>query len=381
VLLDVEQRLAARLKQLNVHVDSPDGDTILLRSVPISTSFFNKARTNLLIKRAREGMPYLVCVDEDLEYIGGQQLIARAFAGARRQQGWRAITFTHRREARLQDVIEQALAAIGFDGQEPKLVLTSGSVEDSRPARLLDAFSRQLGAGDEPTIGRQDEIEQVVSCLLQWRVQMPLIVGESGVGKSNLLQAAARRLCSHRPNFKVLVVAVSELMAGTLFDCDRENVLIELLKEAVEQKDTIVALENLEYALVNVPRGHLLLSQAIDRGARLIGTTLTQHAPLFEVAPLAIRVQRSELPEMTFSEVTEVLESVRDRISKHHQVSIPESLLEAVIETSADLDGRMPAKAIALLDRASARASLLNATELSSFELFTAATQCERVEL
>lgn len=67
-VITVERELEKKLKQLRVHIEAPDGDTVMPRNVPTSDRYFNRPRTNLLIKRPREGMPYLICVDEDLEY-------------------------------------------------------------------------------------------------------------------------------------------------------------------------------------------------------------------------------------------------------------------------------------------------------------------------
>jgi ATP-dependent Clp protease ATP-binding subunit ClpA len=164
-------------------------------------------------------------------------------------------------------------------------------------------------------------------------------------------------------------------MAGTLFDSERESLLIALLKDVEEQPETVVVLEHLEMALMGVPRGHLLVGQALDRGARLIGTTLPSHVSRFEIAPLPRRLQVTELTEMSLSETAEVLSMLRDRIAEHHQIGIDESLLSAVLDTALSLTGHFPAKAISLLDGAAARAVLAGEIELSLFDIYTAAAR------
>jgi hypothetical protein len=78
----LEPALKAHLKQLKVRVDKPDDDTLLLRNVPADSRWFNKAQTSVLVKRPRAGLPYLVCVDEDLEYLGPDRQLARVFTAA-----------------------------------------------------------------------------------------------------------------------------------------------------------------------------------------------------------------------------------------------------------------------------------------------------------
>src|ERR1017187_8850507 len=88
----LEPGLKARLRQLKVRLDNPDEDTFLLRNVPADARCFSKPRTSVLVKRPRAGLPFLVCVDEDLDYVGPDRDLARAFAAADCQQGWRIVS-------------------------------------------------------------------------------------------------------------------------------------------------------------------------------------------------------------------------------------------------------------------------------------------------
>jgi len=379
-LLVVEQELEEKLKQLRVRVDVPDGDTVLLRNVPANDRFFNKSRTNILIKRPRAGMPYLICVDEDLDYTGIDSALARAFVAGQKQQGWRVLFVGHRLQSDIRELIEEALDALGFDGREPELRLPATTDEAAISGKILGSFARavSIDAADEPTIGRTERIEDVVSSLLQWQVRLPLIVAESGVGKTNLIHAVARRLKLCRP-WRVLSVDLSAVMAGTLFDSERESLLTALLNDVKDQPETVVVLEHLEMGIVGVPRGHLLLAQALDRGARLIGTTLPGYLAKFAIEPLTRRLQITELLETSLSETAEVLAALRDRIACHHQIAIDEALLAQVIETGIPLTGHFPAKAISLLDAAAGRAVLAGEEGLSMFDVHAAADRFREI--
>jgi len=380
-VITVERELEKKLKQFRVHIDAPDGDTMLLRNVPTGEGYFNKPRTNLLIKRPRKGMPYLICVDEDLEYSGSDQEVTRAFVGGHCQQGWRVLVLGSQAGSDIQAVIEQALNAVGFDGVNPELKAALPENVSAQPGKLLSSFATEISTGaiesDEPAIGREKYKEEVVSSLLQWQVRLPLIVGESGVGKTNLARGAARKLKALRPGFSIVAVDLGLVMSGTLFDSERENLLIVLLREVVDQPDLVVLMEHLEMALIGVPRGRLLLAQALDRGAKLIGTTLPAHQSIFSIEPLSRRVHFIALPEMGLNETAEVLSAIRSRIAGHHQIAMSESILEAIIERSLSLEGRLPAKAILLADAAAARAALSNEPELNLFDLHAAAARLQ----
>ncbi|HEY7543531.1 MAG TPA: AAA family ATPase [Blastocatellia bacterium] len=371
-MIELEKTLEKKLRELRVKVETPDGDTVLMRDVPVSEAFFNKPRTNLLIKRPREGMPYVVCVDEDLRYTGSDPSLARAFAGASAEQGWRALYV----RADLHDyrrAIAEALVALGFDGRAPCLLTPQATKEETKESLLAifgNDLSRETG---EPTVGREEQAEFAVSCVIAWQRRLALIVGESGVGKTNLLYEVARRLRASRNRFRVISVDMGIMFAGTLFDSERENLLSKLLDEATEDSRTVVALEHIDLAVSIAPQGAMLLARAIDRGARLIGTALPALASRLETATLARRLQVIELGELSLSESEKVIMSVKDSIALHHGVETEDDVAREAVDFSLGLAGRLPAKAIALLDAAAGMASIAGERELSSHYLRDAA--------
>ena len=373
-MIELGQSLAKRLKELRVRVDAPDGDTLFLRNVPANEERFNKSRTNLLIKRPHAGQPFIVCVDEDLEYTGTDSALMRAFTAAHRQQGWRVIYLAGEPSGDCQQVIENALGVVGFDGHEPVMepVVSTAPADDE--ARLLASFATDISslAGDEtvePTIGRDEKIEEVVTSLSQWKPRLAVILGASGVGKTNLLYAVARKLSQRGSPLRLLAVDLGVLMAGTLFDSERENLLAGVLKEAsLSDPPVVLALEHLELALVGVPRGQWLLAQALDQGLKMIGTLL--NASLLELTPLARRMQLVELAEPWPEEIDVVLLSHRDQIAQHHQVRIDDAVVRAANENARWLAGAMPATAITLLDIAAAKAAGAGKDEVTFSDIY-----------
>jgi ATP-dependent Clp protease ATP-binding subunit ClpA len=374
-MLELEHDLEKRLKQSRVRIDTANADTLFLRNVPAHKDCFNKPRTNLLIKRPCAGLPFLVCVDEDLEYTGTDNRVLRAFSGAHRQQGWRVIYLEQATQEDARAAVNNALRVLGFDGEEP--VLESREVEraqmDVQPGRLLTSFGIDItarvseGVG-EPTIGREDKIAEVTGALLQWQTRLPVVKGKSGVGKTNLLYGVARRLKELRPTLSVVAVDLGTLMAGTLFESERENLLYALLGEAATATDLVLVLEHLELALHGESRGPLLLAQALEQGLKLVGTVLD--ARLLEPEPLARRTQVVELTEPWPEELTEMLLALRERIAQHHRVRIDEEIVQAAIAHAQSLAGCMPAKVITPLDAAAVKASLAGSAKVSLQELY-----------
>ncbi len=386
-MVKLDRSLRAELKRHRVGIETPDGDTVILRQVPVNAEFFNKPRTNLLIKRIREGAPFLVCIDEDLKYSGPDAVVARTFLGGFRQKGWRALVFEQDFQSDFQTVIERALSALGSRGEVPVIETGGGTVEQpQRRPSLLARFgidlSQQVQEGNlQSTVHREREIEDVASCMIRWsEVRMALIAGLSGVGKSNLLGGVARKLAECRPELELISVDLSGLFAGALFDAERENLLSGLLDELAESAKTIVALERLGLALRSVPKGLLLLTQALDRGARLIGTTLPDYLPSLIRAPLERRVQVVVLAEPAGGESLDMVMAARERMESHYDFLIDKDLARAAVAASERLPGHLPAKAIALLDAAAARAALAGADAIGLDDIYFAASRSSRAQ-
>jgi ATP-dependent Clp protease ATP-binding subunit ClpA len=215
-------------------------------------------------------------------------------------------------------------------------------------------------------------MEQVAACTLSWQGRLPLVLGDAGTGKSNLLQGVAR-LLAHRGR-EILAVNMGAVMAGTLFESEREALLRALLREAHEL-DSVLAMEQAEWALMGVPRGLVLLREALDHGVRMIATTTSEHASRFNAHPLASRLEAVRLKELCPSDTRRILEQLRPSIAGHHRVEIAADVEHEAVERSRPMQGALPGKAVKLLDAAAARASLSGSSVVSVMDIYIAASR------
>ena len=365
----LESSLRETLKRLRIPFETPDEDTVLLRHVPANKNFFNKARTNVLVKRPPGGLPLFVCVDEDLEYQGEDAVLMRAFKATERRRGWRVLLMEGGQDADFDTAVKDALAALGFDGREPVLARPHAA----KPG-LIDRFARAIAEG--PSVGRQDAVDEAAACVLESRAPLVVLLGESGVGKTHLLQGVARALSNLEASCRVFSIDLAELLAGTLFPSDREAMLRSLLKEA-SQPETVLALEHVHLAVEEVPQGALLLAQALDRNVKLLGTTFPCFRSKLSRDPLLRRLHFIHLAEPALSEALAMVLAHRDRLAAHHGLAIDESLVRTTLDLAESIPGRFPAKAIALLDHAAARARLSGAATLTAYHLYVAQSALE----
>lgn len=380
-MLEMQNTLSKKLNALKVRVDLHDENTAVFRQIPVDRRFFNKKATNVLLKRPAPSLPFVVCVDEDLEYLGQDSGMHRAFACAECRNGWRVLYLNHMGDD-FQAAVEKMLAALGTDGQEPFLPSPRGQ-ELAGPDKTLLAvlgvnLTEQARRGAWPTIAREEEVEAVASCVLGWgQARLAVVVGESGAGKTNLLQAVAGRLLACRGEWNVFAVDMASLLAGAMFEAEHESLLARLLDQAAALSQVVLALEHVELA-VKIPRGPLLLSAFLDKGRPLIGTILNRHAGCLLQECLARRLHLTELAELPPEQTVGVLAALRPDIARHHRIEIDDSCLPACVRAAGPLAGTMPAKALKLLDAAAARSALAGASVMAADDVYAAARRLSK---
>jgi ATP-dependent Clp protease ATP-binding subunit ClpA len=373
----LEAGLKARLKQLKVRVDKPDDNTLLLRNVPADSRRFSKSRTSLLVKRPRAGLPFLVCVDEDLDYLGPDRELARVFAAADRQQGWRVVSAGSGVYPQAEDAVQQALAMLGAPGSVPVPAKAPGrEAGGGLLARFAVNLTAQVRDGSAPlTVGREEAAEQAATSLLSWQRRLPVMVGAPGLGKTNLLYKVARHLAEVRPDWDLLSVDLSCLLAGALWEGEREKLLNVALEEAVAAGPVALALERLELAVMTAPLTPWLLAGALDRGARLAATCLPPFVEKLGTGPLTRRMDPIEITELAREDAAAVLGHLRETLAAHHRVAIDAPVVEAAVARSFTLAGRLPDIAVTLLDAAAARAALLKQPAVTLCDVYLAAAR------
>jgi ATP-dependent Clp protease ATP-binding subunit ClpA len=374
VTADPTTALVERLRQARVQIAAWDDQSVWLRGVPAHPDFFNKAATNLLVKRTGRSGPFAVCVDANLEYRGTDARLQQAFAQAPLQSGWRVLMV---RAARVRDAVEHALDVVGFERRTP--TMADGGSADSAPPAVLKRFGDELTPGAlEPCVGRDAEIDRVLRAMSRARRVMPVIAGASGIGKTNLLHGLSRQLLERHPNVTVTRIDLGVLFAGTWLDADREQTLTSLFDELAADHRQVVALEQIELLFDEAPHGWALAARSLESGGRLIGLTSDRRAGALFPARFVRHVDVVALNELPLASVGAAIDLWRPRIADHHELSIDPALTDAVIDAACDIDGLWPVKAIVLLDSAAAAASHANRRAVSIDDVHAAHAAVQR---
>jgi ATP-dependent Clp protease ATP-binding subunit ClpC len=233
---------------------------------------------------------------------------------------------------------------------------------------IASEFSRDLtqeaAAGrNDPLIGRENEMDQMVEVLCRRSKNNPVLVGEPGVGKAAMVKALAQRIVEGRvppalAEKRIVALFLSSLMAGTRRS---EEKVAAVISKLVEARDVVIFVEELF-----VPAGREALLDAanilrppVARGELrcIASATPAEYEASLEKEPwLDRQFHAISVPAPDEIDAIKILFGIRDRYEKFHGVSYTDEALEyAVRHSSRYLPLRcLPDKAIDLIDEAGA---------------------------
>lgn len=225
----------------------------------------------------------------------------------------------------------------------------------------------------DAVIGREREIERVVTVLSRRTKSNPVLIGEAGVGKTAIVEGLAERMVKNDvPGVlvgkRIIQVDLSTMVAGTKFRGEFEERIKGVIDEAVANDDVILFIDEL-HLLTGAGAGEgsmdaaNILKPALARGQlQLIGaTTLDEYRKNIEKDKALSRRFQTVMVEEPSPEVTfKILKGVKGHYEKHHGVEIPDEMLEVAINMSGRYinDRFMPDKVIDVIDEAAAIAKV-----------------------
>ena len=228
----------------------------------------------------------------------------------------------------------------------------------------------------DPVIGRDEEIRRTIQVLSRRTKNNPVLIGEPGVGKTAIVEGLAQRIAdSDVPPFladkRILSLDLSLIVAGTKYRGQFEERLKTIMKELMEDQNSIIFIDEL-HTLVGAgsAEGSLdaanILKPALSRGEiQCIGaTTPGEYRKSVEKdRSLERRFQSVKVPAPSEDEAIKVLEGVRERYEKFHAVNYTEEAIRYAVYLSSRYipDRFLPDKAIDLIDEAGARVKLRQA--------------------
>ena len=258
--------------------------------------------------------------------------------------------------------------------------LAEDNNQKAKDSSALEAFTLNLNqeAIDgkiDPLIGRKAEVERVIQILARRNKNNPLLVGESGVGKTAIAEGIAKLIVENKvPDLvkesTIYSLDMGALLAGTKYRGDFEKRLKLVLKELEEKGNSILFIDEIHTVIGagatsgGVMDASNLLKPALAKsGLRFVGsTTYKEFRGIFEKdRALSRRFQKIEVLEPTVDETIKILKGLKSRFENHHNIKYTENSLKAAAELSSRYinDRYLPDKAIDVVDEAGAKQQLL----------------------
>ena len=253
---------------------------------------------------------------------------------------------------------------------------TPNIVEFSRDLTMIAA-----DGGFDPLIGREEEVERMVQILSRRTKNNPLLLGESGVGKTAIVEGLATRIVEgsvpvHLSDRRILALDLSLLVAGTKYRGQFEERLKGFLKELHDHPEIIIFIDEV-HSLIGTgsAEGSLdaanIIKPALSRGEiTCIGaTTVREYRKYVEKdRALSRRFQAVTIRQPSDEETITILEGVRSRYEEFHGVRYSDNAIKAAVSHAGRYitDRAFPDKAIDVLDEAGARVKLRQVSATSS---------------
>ncbi len=233
----------------------------------------------------------------------------------------------------------------------------------------------------DPLIGREAETERVIEILCRRTKNNPVLIGESGVGKTAIIEGLAQRIIERNvPTFlenkRILSLDLSLIVAGTKYRGQFEERLKKILVELKSHDEYVVFIDEL-HTLVGAgsAEGTLdaanILKPALSRGEiQCIGaTTPNEYRKSIEKdKALERRFQSVKVVPPSEEDALKIIEGLAERYEAFHQIRYSKEALQTAVYASNRYisDRFLPDKAIDVLDEAGARAKLRHQHENTS---------------
>jgi ATP-dependent Clp protease ATP-binding subunit ClpC len=316
-------------------------------------------RTQRLVKRAEEEATRL-----NDQYVGTEHLLI-AISGEREGASSRILNSFGVDQER----IYQALMDIrgnqrsddpGAEGRYE--ILEKYSTDLTELARLSKL---------DPVIGRDAEIIRVIRILCRRTKNNPVLVGETGVGKTAIAEGLAQRIATGDvplplKDRKLLALDLAGMVAGSKFRGEFEERLKAVMDEVRAAAGRIILFIDELHTVVGAgaAAGSIdasnMLKPALSRGdMQVVGaTTIDEYRKHIEKdAALERRFSPVFVEEPDVETTIEMLNGLRKRYEEHHELTISDEAIEAAARLSSRYitDRFLPDKAIDLIDEASAK--------------------------
>ena len=219
-------------------------------------------------------------------------------------------------------------------------------------------------------IGREDELNRIIQVLSRRKKNNPLLVGDTGVGKTAIVEGLARLISENKAHeslssTEILSLDMGSLLAGSKYRGDFEKRLKNIIEEIKEKSKAILFIDEIHTVIGagavsgSVMDASNILKPFLTNGdVCCIGsTTYSEYRKIFEKDhAFSRRFQKIDIDEPSTQDTIKIIEGIISKFESFHDVKYEQESIYASVELSEKYlnDRNFPDKAIDVIDEAGA---------------------------
>ena len=219
-------------------------------------------------------------------------------------------------------------------------------------------------------IGREDELNRIIQVLSRRKKNNPLLVGDTGVGKTAIVEGLARLVSENKAHeslssTEILSLDMGALLAGSKYRGDFEKRLKNIIEEIKEKSKAILFIDEIHTVIGagavsgSVMDASNILKPFLTNGdVCCIGsTTYSEYRKIFEKDhAFSRRFQKIDIDEPSTQDTIKIIEGIISKFESFHDVKYEQESIYASVELSEKYlnDRNFPDKAIDVIDEAGA---------------------------